>query len=78
LNGSNAIGRSVQHSVDEYFRKLDGAQPHGVYSMVIGSAEKSLLQKVMEFTEGNQTLAAEILGLNRNTLRSKLQKHGIR
>ena len=78
LNGSSDIARSVEHSLDEYFRKLDGAQPHDIYEMVIGSVEKTLLRSILERTEGNQTQAADILGLNRNTLRTKLHKHGIR
>ena len=78
LNGSNEIGRSVEQSVDAYFENLDGAPPHDMHAMVVGCVEKTLLRMIMERTGGNQTQAAEILGLNRNTLRTKLQKHGIR
>jgi Fis family transcriptional regulator, factor for inversion stimulation protein len=75
LNGSNEIGRSVEKSLDEYFRKLDGEMPHGVYDMVIGHVERALLASIMERAGGNQTQAAEMLGMNRNTLRAKLAKH---
>jgi Fis family transcriptional regulator len=78
LNGSSEIARTVEHSLDEYFRKLDGATPHDIYDMVIDNVEKTLLRSIMERTDGNQTQAAEILGMNRNTLRTKLHKHGIR
>lgn len=77
LNGGNEIGRSVEHSLEAYFKKLDGEQPHGVYDMVIAHVERSLLSSIMNRAGGNQTQAADMLGMNRNTLRSKLQKYGI-
>ena len=75
LNGSNEIGRSVERSLDEYFRKLDGEPPHGVYDMVIGHVERALLASMLERAQGNQTQAADMLGINRNTLRAKLAKY---
>ena len=78
LNGSNEIGKTVEKSLDEYFRKLDGEPPHGIYDMVIANVERSLIASVMERANGNQTQAADMLGMNRNTLRSKLVKYGIR
>ena len=75
LNGSNEIGRSVEHSLDEYFRRLDGEPPHCIYDMVIAHVERALLTSILDRSNGNQTHAAEMLGLNRNTLRAKLAKH---
>ena len=75
LNGSNEIGRSIERSLDEYFRKLDGEPPHGVYDMVIGHVERALLESMLERAQGNQTQAADMLGMNRNTLRAKLAKY---
>ena len=75
LNGSNEIGRSVEHSLDEYFRRLDGEPPHGIYDMVIAHVERALLASMLERSNGNQTQAADMLGLNRNTLRAKLAKY---
>ena len=74
INGSNEIGRSVEKSLDEYFRKLDGEPAHNVYEMVIGHVERAMLRSVMGRANGNQTQAAELLGVNRNTLRAKLAK----
>ena len=45
--------------------------------MVVANVEKPLLEVVLHQAEGNQTRAAELLGLNRNTLRKKLTQHGI-
>jgi Fis family transcriptional regulator, factor for inversion stimulation protein len=78
LNGTNEIGRSVEKSLDEYFRRLDGETPHGVYDMVIATVERSMLAAILHRAGGNQTLAADMLGVNRNTLRTKLCKYGIR
>ena len=75
LNGSNEIGRSVERSLDEYFRRLDGEPPHGIYDMVIAHVERAMLASMLERSNGNQTEAAEMLGLNRNTLRAKLAKY---
>jgi Fis family transcriptional regulator len=77
LNGSNEIARSVEKSLDEYFRRLDGEAPHGVYDMVISHVERAMLANVMDRANGNQTQAAEMLGVNRNTLRAKLAKYRI-
>ena len=75
LNGGNDIGRSVERSLDEYVRKLEGEPARNVYSMVIGHVERALLASMMARAEQNQTLAADMLGMNRNTLRAKLAKH---
>ena len=75
LNSGNEIGRSVEKSLDEYFRKLDGEPPHCVYDMVIAHVERALFSSMLERANGNQTHAADMLGLNRNTLRAKLNKY---
>ncbi len=75
LNGGNEIGRSVERSLDDYFKRLDGEPPHGVYDMVITQVERVLLSSMLERSNGNQTHAADMLGLNRNTLRAKLAKY---
>ena len=76
-NGGNEIGKSVERSLDEYFRRLDGEPPHGVYDMVIAHVERALLSSMLERSNGNQTQAAEMLGMNRNTLRAKLAKYNL-
>jgi Fis family transcriptional regulator len=75
VNGSTELCRSVERSLDEYFRKLDGEEPSGVYDMVICHVERALLANVMTRANGNQTQAADMLGVNRNTLRAKLTKY---
>ncbi len=75
LNGTNDICRSVDKSLDEYFKRLDGEMPTGVYDMVIGHVERALLTSMLARADGNQSQAAEMLGMNRNTLRAKLVKY---
>ena len=75
LNGSNEIGRSIERSLDEYFRKLEGEPARNVYAMVIGHVERALLASSLERTGHNQTQAADVLGMNRSTLRAKLAKY---
>lgn len=67
----------VQSSLELYFRDLDGYQADGVYDMVVGQVEHAMLESVMTHTRGNQTRAAEVLGINRSTLRKKLKQYGL-
>jgi Fis family transcriptional regulator len=73
----NPLAESVARSLEDYFRHLDGEPASGVYEMVINNVERALLADIMSRAQGNQTLAADMLGLNRNTLRSKLKNHGL-
>ncbi|WP_407927306.1 Fis family transcriptional regulator [Lampropedia cohaerens] len=67
----------VRESLRQYFRDLDGMAPSNVYEMVIQRVEKPVLEEIMACAEGNQSRAAQWLGLNRNTLRKKLLQHGL-
>ncbi len=74
----NEVTRVVRKAIDGYFRDLDGEKARGVYDMVIGCVEKPLLESVLHKVRGNQTHAAQMLGINRNTLRKKMKAHGIK
>ena len=78
INGGNEIGKTVERQLDEYFRRLDGEQPHGIYDMVINHVERALLTSVLQRAGGNQSQAADMLGMNRSTLRAKLAKYDLR
>ena len=65
----------VRNSLESYFRDLHGTEPDGMYDMLVRVVEKPLLDVVMSRAEGNQSKAAQWLGLNRNTLRKKLVEH---
>lgn len=75
----NDVARYVRKAMDDYFKDLDGEDPFcGVYDMVMNCVEKPLIETVLHHAGGNQTRAAELLGLNRNTLRKKIQLHKIK
>jgi len=65
----------IRASLEQYFKDLRGAEPHSVHEMVLNTVERPLLEVVMRQAEGNQSKAAQWLGLNRNTLRRKLIDH---
>jgi len=65
----------TEDALHSYFKNLNGHKPADIYKLVMGEVEPPLFQSVMEYTEGNQTLAAEILGINRATLRKKLKQY---
>lgn len=69
------IDECIRESLETYFKDLRGAQPHDMYDMLMRVVEKPLLDVVMTHAEGNQSKAAEWLGINRNTLRRKLLEH---
>ncbi|MDR0478907.1 MAG: Fis family transcriptional regulator [Burkholderiaceae bacterium] len=65
----------IRASLEAYFCDLRGAEPADVHDMVIRLVERPLLEVVMAHAGDNQSRAAQWLGLNRNTLRKKLQEH---
>jgi Fis family transcriptional regulator len=74
----NEIARCVRNAVEEYFNDLDGEKPHAIHEMVMRSVEKPLIEMLMKQAGGNQTRAAELLGVNRNTLRNKIKQYQIK
>jgi len=65
----------IKDNLEGYFHDLRGAEPHAVYDMVVNAVERPMLEVVMQRAEGNQSKAADWLGINRNTLRRKLLEH---
>jgi len=72
-----SLAKQVKTAMDIYFQDLEGHTPSDLYRMVINEVEKPLLESVMKEVRGNQSRAAEMLGLNRSTLRKKLQLHNL-
>jgi len=67
----------VTEALETYFRHLEGAEPADLYQMVLNEVERPLLEVVMAQVGGNQSRAADALGINRSTLRKKLKTHGL-
>ena len=71
------IAACIEGALQTYFSNLDGEKPGAIYDMVLKSVERPMLAVVLERAGGNQTLASEMLGINRNTLRKKLVEHNL-
>lgn len=68
---------SVRQALESYFVQLKGQAPNNLYELVLAEVEVPLIEAVMEFTRGNQSRAAILLGLSRGTLRKKLKLYGM-
>jgi Fis family transcriptional regulator len=75
MTKTNDISACIQGALEAYFRDLDGERPSKIYDMVLKSVERPMLEVTLRQAGGNQTLAAEMLGINRNTLRKKIGEH---
>jgi Fis family transcriptional regulator len=72
------LSKLTSEALDGYFSKLNGHKPGDLYQLVLGEVEKPLFKAVLDYTNGNQSEAAEILGINRGTLRTKLRTYNLR
>jgi Fis family transcriptional regulator, factor for inversion stimulation protein len=73
----DSIQKVIQQSLEKYLNDLGEQPPSNVYEMVVSIVEKPILEVIMARAGGNQSQAADMLGMNRNTLRKKLQQHGL-
>jgi Fis family transcriptional regulator, factor for inversion stimulation protein len=69
------LSNLTDECLNSYFETLNGHKPGDLYQLVIGEVEKPLFRAVLTYTRGNQSEAAEILGINRGTLRKKLKDY---
>lgn len=80
LQGGEGVGpirACVSEALASYFETLKGHDCDGLYKLVLAEVEIPLLEAVMRHCGGNQTRAAQMLGINRGTLRKKLQQYGL-
>lgn len=71
------LSECVGHSVRRYLNDLGSCQANDLYDLFLQEMERPLLNEVMAWVDGNQSRAAQMLGLSRATLRKKLQTHGL-
>ncbi len=76
-NGNKPLCKHTEDALDQYFTSLNGDRPGDLYDLVIGEVERPLFEAVMDYTRGNQSQAAGILGINRGTLRKKLRTYSL-
>ena len=78
MNSKKPLRDEVRKAMNRYFTQLDQKNiPIDVYQLVLKEVEPPLLESVMKFCNGNQSKAAKVLGINRTTLRTKLNKYNI-
>ena len=70
------IRRSVTSAIELYLGDMNGHDVTDLYHVVLSEVEPAILDVVMKYVEGNQTEAAEVLGVSRGTLRKKLKLYG--
>lgn len=74
-DAADNLSQVVQAHLAGYFEALDGTVPDsGLYSTIVAEVERPLIIATLQHTAGNQIKAANILGLNRNTLRKKIRE----
>lgn len=71
------LSHAVKHSIRRFLYELDGAHPNNMYELVLKQIEQPLFEAILEHTKGNQSRAADLLGLNRGTLRKKLRSYNL-
>ncbi len=69
--------KHTEDALDIYFASLNGDRPGDLYDLVLGEVERPLFKVVLDYTRGNQSQAADILGINRGTLRKKLKSYSL-
>jgi len=75
--GKKPLCKHTEDALNQYFTTLNGDRPEDLYDLVIGEVERPLFKAVMDYTQGNQSQAAGILGLNRSTLLKKLRTYSL-
>jgi Fis family transcriptional regulator len=74
MSRSNELSDCVKRSLERYFKDMDGEKPTSIYEMVLKNVEKPMIETVLGKTAGNLSLASQMLGVTRNTLRKKMQQ----
>lgn len=77
VSTATTIRDCVKESLEKYLRDMDGHDSGDLFQLLIREVEEPLLETILRHTEGNQTKAADMLGLNRGTLRKKLKEYNL-
>ncbi len=71
------LRQNVQAAIRRYLEDMGHSQPAGLYRTLLAEVEPPLIEEVLRYTRGNQSRTAKILGMTRNTLRTKLNRYQI-
>jgi Fis family transcriptional regulator, factor for inversion stimulation protein len=72
------LRQHVQITVSRYLKDMGKTAPENLYQMLLAEIEPPLIEEILKCTGGNQSRAAEMLGITRNTLRTKMQRYSIK
>ena len=71
------LRQNVQLAIRRYLEDMGQSQPECLYRVLMAEVEPPLIEEVLRYTNGNQSQTAKILGMTRNTLRTKLNRYDI-
>jgi Fis family transcriptional regulator len=71
------LRQHVQNTVSRYLKDMGNTAPENLYQMLLSEIEPPLIEEILKRTGGNQSRAAGMLGITRNTLRTKMQRYSI-
>jgi Fis family transcriptional regulator len=71
------LRKNVQEAIRRYLEDMGHSQPESLYRVLLAEVEPPLIEEVLRYTQGNQSRTAKILGMTRNTLRTKLDRYDI-
>lgn len=77
MTTQDSLRATVQESIRRYLEDMGNTEPEGLHRRLMEQVEPPLIEEILAYTDGNQTRAAKILGMTRNTLRTKLRNYGI-
>ncbi|MGD9264173.1 MAG: helix-turn-helix domain-containing protein [Lysobacterales bacterium] len=71
------LRQHVANTINRYLKDMGNTAPENLYKTLLAEIEPPLIEEVLKCTGGNQSRAADMLGITRNTLRSKMQRYSI-
>ena len=71
------LRQHVKNTIGRYLEDMGNTAPENLYQMLLAEIEPPLIEEILKCTGGNQSRAANMLGITRNTLRSKMQRYSI-
>jgi Fis family transcriptional regulator len=71
------LRKNVEQAIRQYLEDMGQSQPDCLYQTLLAEVEPPLIEEVLRYTNGNQSKTAKILGITRNTLRTKLNRYDI-
>lgn len=73
----SSLSETVNRTLQDYLDTLGDHDASNIYRLVVDEVERPMLEVMMRYTHGNQSRAAQCMGINRATLRTKLKRHNL-